>query len=88
MYERCLAVVPFVGGGTWAGPKRPLYAPAAAQGNPASRSGILASDDGKLFLCEFVAEEPTALKPMLFSRPPNQELKWIYRENRPFSQCG
>ena len=68
MYERVLAVVPWIGSGTHGDPKRPLYTP--AQMNPASRSGILAfqcmaSDDGKLALCEFVAKDGNALKPLL-----------------------
>jgi len=70
MYERVLAVVPWAGSGTHADPKRAMYTPAPAQMNPASRSGILAfqcmaSDDGKLALCEFVAQDRTALMPIL-----------------------
>ena len=70
-YERVLAIVPWAAGsGTHGDPKRPLYAPAPAQTNPASRSGILAfqcvaSDDGKLALCEFVARDGNALRPLL-----------------------
>lgn len=72
MYERVLAVVPWTGSGTHGDPKRPMYAPAAApaQVNPVSPNGILgfqcmASDDGKLALCEFVAKDRAALKPIL-----------------------
>src|SRR5437763_1775649 len=69
-YERVLAVVPWAGSGTHADPKRPLYAPAPAQTNPVSRSGIfafqcVAIDDGKLALCEFVANDRAAFKQLL-----------------------
>src|SRR2546425_4756411 len=69
-YERVLAIVSWSGSGSHADPKRPMYAPAAAQMNPASRSGILAfqcvaSDDGKLALCEFVATDRSAFKQLL-----------------------
>ena len=58
-YRRIYCVVPMVGAGTWADPKRPKYAPAAPQ-DPTSRSGILAyayqpSDDGNFALVQFVA---------------------------------
>ena len=70
MYERVMAVVPWTGSGTHADPRRPMYVPAPAQMNPASRSGILGfqcveSDDKKHALCEFVAANPTPLKPIL-----------------------
>src|SRR2546430_15414948 len=69
-YERVLAIVSWSGSGSHADPKRPMYAPAAAQTNPASGSGILAyqcvaSDDGKLALCEFVAKDRAAFKQLL-----------------------
>ena len=73
MYDRVLAVVPWTGSGTHGDPKRPMYAPLAAQMNSASHTGILAfqcmeSDDGKLALCEFVAQDRAALKPLLDDR--------------------
>ena len=70
MYERVLAVLPVVGSGTMADPKRGMYVPATVQMNPASRSGILGyqcveSDDRKLMLCEFVAKDRAAFQPIL-----------------------
>ena len=70
MYERVLAILPAAGSGTLVDPKRPMYAPTAAQMNSTSRSGILGyqcteSDDRKLLLCEFVAKNKAALQPIL-----------------------
>jgi hypothetical protein len=70
MYERLMTVVPIIGAGTFADPKRPMYAPLLSQANPLSRKGILAysyqtSDDGKYALVEFVAQDPTAFKAIL-----------------------
>jgi hypothetical protein len=69
-HHRVLAAVPFVGSGTHADPRRPAYAPLPARGTAASRSGIIAfacqpSDDKALALCEFVAADPAALRPIL-----------------------
>jgi hypothetical protein len=69
-YQRIVAVVPMVGSGTAADPKRPMYAPAAASSPTASRSGIMAysfqvSDDGQYALTEFVARERSAFAAIL-----------------------
>lgn len=73
MYERVVAAVPWTGEGTLADPRRPLYAPAQSELNPASRAGILGyqcveSDDKQLALCEFVAADRHALLPILSDR--------------------
>jgi hypothetical protein len=70
MYERVMAIVPVIGAGTAADPKRPLYAPAPHTVSPTSRTGILGftyvlSDDGHFALVEFVARERSAFSPML-----------------------
>jgi hypothetical protein len=63
LYERLYCVVPMTGKGTWADPKRPLYAP--AQLNSTVRTGIIGythvlSDDGQSALVEFVARDAAA----------------------------
>ena len=70
MYERVLVVLPIVGKGTYADPRRPLYAPASAAINPISRTAILGftyvlSDDGQSALAEFVAKDRSAFKDIL-----------------------
>ena len=70
MYERVLAIVPLVGAGTAADPKRPMYAPAASAMNPTSRTGILGftyvlSDNGRLALVEYVARDRSAFSAIL-----------------------
>jgi hypothetical protein len=70
LHERLYAVVPMTGSGTWADPKRPLYAPSPSQMNPASRTGIIGythvlSDDGQFALVEFVARDATAFNRIL-----------------------
>lgn len=70
MYERVLAVVPLIGSGTSADPKRPTYAPTPSAIDSTSRSGILAfthvvSDDGNFALVEFVAKDRSAFKDIL-----------------------
>lgn len=69
-YERVYAVVPWVGANSKADPKRPMFAPTPVQRDPASRAGILAfqciaSDNGALALCEFVAKDRGALNAVL-----------------------
>ena len=56
-YSRVICVVPFVGQGTAADPKRPEYAPWPASTNPAGiiAFSFLPSDDGKSAVVEFVA---------------------------------
>jgi hypothetical protein len=70
LYERLYCVVPMIGKGTWADPKRPLYAPSPAQMNAASRTGIIGfthvlSDDGQFALVEFVARDASAFQHIL-----------------------
>ena len=70
LYERLYCVVPMIGTGTWADPKRPLYAPSPAQMNAASRTGIIGfthvlSDDGQFALVEFVARDASAFQHIL-----------------------
>jgi hypothetical protein len=66
-YHRIIAVVPLVGAGTAADPRRPLYAPTA---NSASPDGIIAftqvpTDDGKFAIVEFVAKDRKAFQAIL-----------------------
>ena len=70
LYERLYCVLPFIGTGSWASPKRPMYAPSPAQMNPASRTGIIGfthvlSDDGQFALVEFVARDASAFQHIL-----------------------
>jgi hypothetical protein len=71
LYERLYVVAPMTAGkGTWAEPKRPMYAPSPAQMNPASRTGIIGytyvlSDDGQFALVEFVARDAKAFDRIL-----------------------
>jgi hypothetical protein len=69
-YERLWCVLPLIGTGTLADPKRPLYAPLPAAMNAASRTGIIGftfvfSDDGKFALVEFVARDRSAFQNIL-----------------------
>ena len=64
LHERILAVVPLTGAGTYADPKRPLFAPNAA--DERTTSGIISyewapSDDGQYAIVEFVAKDRGAL---------------------------
>ena len=66
-YHRVICVVPLVGSGTAADPKRPQYAPWPASQDP---KGIIAftfelTDDGKSAVVEFVAQNGAALLPLL-----------------------
>jgi hypothetical protein len=70
MYERVLAIVPMIGAGTPADPKRPLYAPAPHEKNPNLRTGILGftyvlSDDGKFALVELVMADRAGFQHIL-----------------------
>ena len=70
LHKRLLCVVPMIGAGTWTDPKRPMYAPAPAQMNPTSRTGIIGfthvlSDDGQSALVEFVARDASAFDHIL-----------------------
>lgn len=69
-YNRVICVVPLVGKGTAADPKRPEYAPWPASQDP---NGIIAfyfvpTDDGKSAVVEFVARNRAALQPILNDR--------------------
>ena len=71
-YERIMAIVPFVGQGTFTDPKRPMYAPTPAQIQLAKTSGrgiiaftYVASDDSTRALVEYVARDPTAFRQIL-----------------------
>jgi hypothetical protein len=68
-YERLLAIVPMQGTGTWADPKRPMFAPLPSQ-ITATRTGIVhfhhvVSDDGNWALVEIIAVSPQAFQPIL-----------------------
>jgi hypothetical protein len=70
LYERLYVVAPLTGSGSWADPKRPLYAPSPAQLNPTVRTGIIGytyvlSDDGQSALVEFVARDAAAFAHIL-----------------------
>ena len=74
-YERVMAVVPFIGKGTFDDPKRPMYAPTPAEVRLATTThkGILAythltSDDGTRALVEFVAIDRSAFQQILADR--------------------
>jgi hypothetical protein len=71
-HERILCVVPMTGAGTWADPRRPLFAPARIQAATA-RDGIIGftfitSDDGRFALVEFVARNRAAFRDILNDR--------------------
>jgi hypothetical protein len=79
-YERVIAVVPLIGNGTRSDPKRPKYAPAPHEINPASLTDIvgykyLASDDGHFALVEFTARTRTGLQSILNDRSIQSFLK-------------
>ena len=75
-YARAYAVVPMIGTGTKADPKRPMFVPAPlAETAAVDRTGIIAyqfqiSDDGKSALVEFVAVSRSGLAPILTSATP------------------
>jgi hypothetical protein len=74
-YFRVICIVPMVGSGTWADPKRPMFAPGpTAIGR--DRSGILAyyhepTDDGTAAIVIFVAADRSALQGILTSTSPS-----------------
>lgn len=68
IHERLIAVVPMIGAGTFADPRRPLFTP--AQMAEPSSSGIIAfhaevSDDGRYAVVEFVARDRAAFGQIL-----------------------
>ncbi len=78
-YTRVYCVVPMIGLGTPADPRRPMFAPAPPNAPVAAvidRTGIIAyqfqeSDDGNFALAEFVAVGRTGLGPILTSTAQN-----------------
>lgn len=76
-YERLICVVPMVGAGTPADPRRPLYAPLPpSRGVAPSRDGIIGfayqvSDDGRFAIVEFVAHDRAGLKQILTDKSPD-----------------
>ena len=70
-HERIIAIVPMIGAGTWADPKRPMFAPTASQIGR-DKSGILGyyhepTDDGKSAIVVLVAQDRSAFKTLLAS---------------------
>jgi hypothetical protein len=66
-YQRVICVVPMVGAGTAADPKRPQYAPPPPTTGNQPTSAIIGysqqvSDDGKFALVEFVARDQSAFQ--------------------------
>src|ERR1700691_4465124 len=66
-YHRVICVVPMIGSGTAADPKRPLYAPAPGIALPNGIIGFtqVPSDDGKSAIVEFVARNRSAFHAIL-----------------------
>src|SRR5580658_8797597 len=66
-YHRVICVVPMIGSGTPADPKRPKYAPAPGAAQPDGIIGFtqVPTDDGKSAIVEFVARKRSALLPIL-----------------------
>jgi hypothetical protein len=72
-YTRLICVVPLVGQGTAADPKRPQYAPLSRASLTAPLSPIIGffqqpSDDGRFALVEFVARDRSAFAAILADR--------------------
>jgi len=76
-YARVYCIVPIVGSGSIADPKRPMFAPMPPTATvPLDRTGIISyqfqvSDDGNFALAEFVAVARTGLAAVLTSTNPN-----------------
>lgn len=76
-YQRLICVVPVVGSGTPADPRRPMYAPLPPQrGQAPSRTGIIAftfqlSDDKRSALVEYVARDRSAFQAILADKSSN-----------------
>jgi hypothetical protein len=69
-YTRLICVVPIIGQGTAADPKRPQYAPLSRTSVTAQQSPIIGffqqpSDDGKYALVEFIARDRSAFAAIL-----------------------
>ena len=63
--ERIICVVPIVGAGTFADPRRPLFAPRPGEQGPIEGFSWTATDDERLAIVEFVAGHPDALRSIL-----------------------
>ncbi len=66
--ERIIAIVPMIGAGTYADPKRPLFAPSDAQlrdGRGISHFTYELSDDGKNAIVQIGVRDRQALAPLL-----------------------
>ncbi len=72
-HERVLAVVPMVGAGTEADPRRPLHAPLKPDPNGIVSFTYEVSDDGKFAIVEFVARNREALLPVLVRIQANEK---------------
>ena len=66
-YNRVIALVPLIGSGTAADPKRPKYAPWPVSQDPDGILGFVfePTDDGKSAIVEFVAQNRTAFSVLL-----------------------
>jgi hypothetical protein len=66
-YHRVICVVPMIGSGAPADPKRPKYAPAPGSAQPNGIIGFtqVLTDNGQSAIVEFVARQRSALLPIL-----------------------
>ena len=66
-YHRVICVVPMIGSGTAADPRRPQYAPAPGSALPDGIIGFtqVPTDDGKFAIVEFVAQDRKAFQAIL-----------------------
>ena len=80
-HERILCVVPMIGAGTYADPRRPMFTTnptnrdSVQRERDQKREGLLGysfevSDDGRLAIVEFVASDRSAFSEILESRHP------------------
>ena len=68
-HEHLLCIVPMIGTGTHADPKRPLYAPAGPSRLPSKATDIVGfnyqiSDDGKFAVVDLIARDRKAFQPI------------------------
>ena len=91
-YHRVICVVPLVGTGTWADPKRPMFAPTSSQLGR-GKSGILAyyhelSDDGQSAIVVFVAADRASLQPILTTKVPSVQVFDTSGQSAPSTTTG
>lgn len=67
-YNRVIGVVPLVGAGTPADPKRPQYAPLVSDPNAIAAFYFEPTDDGNSAVVEFVAQNRSAFAALLANR--------------------